>query len=161
MRKSVFLVSLFAVTALGVFASLALAAEVTRDSYKEAVEPICKVNAKANERILGSVRSEVKAGKLKSAAAKFSKAAAALKATIKQLQGVPQPSADEARLAKWLRYVGTEASIFESAAKKLRAGNKGGASSDVVKLTHNATQANNVVIPFEFHYCKFEPNKYT
>jgi hypothetical protein len=139
----------------------ALAAEVTRDSYKEAVEPICKVNAQANDRILGGVRDEVKADKLRSAATKFAKAAKVLKTTIGQLKPVPRPSADQQRLGKWLGYIESEARLFESAAASLRAGNKTAASAKVIKLTHNATQANNVVIPFEFHYCKFEPSKYT
>jgi hypothetical protein len=153
--------SLLASTALACFASTALAAEITRDSYKEAVEPICKTNAKANERLLGNVRNEVKTDKLKPAAAKFSKAAAALKRTVRQLKAVPPPSADQARITKWLGFVTGEARLFETVAAKLRAGDKAAASAKVIKLTHNATQANNVVIPFEFHYCKFEPNKYT
>lgn len=139
----------------------ASAAEVSRDSYKEAVEPICQVNAKANDRLLGSVRSEVKADKLKPAAAKFSKAAAALKSTVRQLKAVPQPSADGPRLTKWLGLVSAEAKGFETVASKLRVGNKGAASAKVIKLTNNASKANNVVIPFEFHYCKFNPSKYT
>jgi hypothetical protein len=142
-------------------ASLALAAEVTRDSYRAAVEPICQANTAANERILGGVRQEVKQGKLKPAALKFSKAAQALKRTIAELKAVPQPAADEARLAKWLGFVGTEAALFETGAQKLKAGNKTAAQSVVIRLTHNATLANNVVLPFEFRYCRFEPSRFT
>lgn len=143
------------------YASLALAAELTRSEYKEQVEPICQANTKANERILSGVRAEVKQGKLRLAATKFQKAATALKKTHRELAAVPQPTADEARLGKWLGYVETEAGLFNSAAKALKAGNKNKAESYVVKLTHNATLANSTVLSFGFHYCKLQPSKFT
>lgn len=40
--------------------SAALASEVTREGYREAVEPICKSNTQANERILAGVKQEVR-----------------------------------------------------------------------------------------------------
>jgi hypothetical protein len=143
------------------FASLAMAAEITRTEYKEQVEPICKANTEANERILSGVRAEVKQGKLKLAAAKFEKASSALKATHRELAAVPQPTADEARLSKWLGYVGTEADLFQRAATALEEGNKNKAEKYVVKLTHNATLANDTVLSFNFHYCKLQPAKFT
>jgi hypothetical protein len=156
----------FAVAALVVglalpLASPALASEVTRDSYREAVEPICKSNTQANERIFKGVRAEVRKDELKPAAARFEKAAKALKRTLAQLRGVPRPEADRARLQKWLGIVGDEAGLFERVAAKLRAGEKVGAERLVVRLNGNATRANNVVIPFEFHYCRLEPSRFT
>jgi hypothetical protein len=44
-----------AVLALAAVASLAIAAEVSRDEFKAAVEPICKKNVEANGRILSGV----------------------------------------------------------------------------------------------------------
>ncbi|HEX7059823.1 MAG TPA: hypothetical protein VF176_08240 [Solirubrobacterales bacterium] len=142
-------------------ASLALAEDVTRDSYTAAVEPICAANAKANDRILKNVRQMVKQGKLKPAGAKFIKASEALKKTLAQLKAVPQPPADTTRLAKWLKYVKKEADLFNSAGKKLQANNKIAAQRIVVQLTSNANQANNTVIAFNFHDCRFQPSKYT
>jgi hypothetical protein len=142
-------------------ASLAMAEEVTRDTYKAAVEPICKTDTQANEKILKGVRQEVKAGKLKAAGTQFQKAAAALKQAYTQLKAVPQPAADTAKLGKWLAYVKTEAELFEEAAKALKANNKTKAQTIVVKLTHNANLANNQVLSFGFRYCKLEPSKFT
>lgn len=141
--------------------SLALASEVTRDSYREAVEPICKANTQANERILGGVRGEVRHGEFKTAAAKFAKSAAALKKALAQLRAVPQPSADKAKLAKWLARIKEEVGFFEAVASELRAGNKSAAEEKVVRLTNNANLANNLVIGFEFEYCRFEPSRFT
>lgn len=139
----------------------AQAAEVTRESYKEAVEPICKTNTEANEKILKGVRQKVKAGKLEAAGTQFTKAGNALHKAIAQLKAVPQPTADEARLAKWLKYVAEEESLFLRAGKKLKQGNKTAAQMLVIKLTSNANKANNQVLPFEFKYCRFEPSKFT
>lgn len=150
-----------ALAALLVAVPMAFAEEVTRATYKTAVEPICKTNATANEKILKNVRSEVKAGKLKPAGAAFAKAASALKATYAQLQGVAQPPADTAKLTKWLSYVKEEGVLFAKAGKALKAGQKTKAQTYVVKLTHNANLANSQVLSFGFHYCKFEPSKFT
>jgi hypothetical protein len=136
-------------------------AEATRESYKEAVEPICKTNTEANERILKGVRSKFKAGKLKEAATQFEKAGKALTKTVKQLKAIEQPTADKAKLAKWLGYVEEEAALFQKTAKELRAGDKVGAQQMVIRLTRNANLANNQVLAFEFRYCRFEPSKFT
>jgi hypothetical protein len=149
------------VLVLSALAAPAAQAEVTRESYKEAVEPICKSNTEANERILKGVRGKVKAGKLKAAGTQFSRASTALNKAQGELKAVPQPPADQAKLTKWLGYVKTEATLFQKTATKLKAGDKNGAQSMVIKLTHNANQANNLVLGFEFHYCRFEPSKFT
>jgi hypothetical protein len=155
------LIAASTVVAAIAFSALASAAEITRSSYREAAEPICKADTQANERILAGVKNEVRAGKLKPAAAQFTKAARALKSAIGQLQAVPAPAADSARLSKWLGKVSNEAGYFEALARKLRAGDKAGAQKLVVKLTNEANAANNVVIPFEFNYCRLDPSRFT
>lgn len=144
-----------------ILTATAFAAEVSRDEYKEAVEPICQENTKANEKILAGVKKEVKGGQLKTAAAKFTKAAGELKRTLKELEGVARPVADEARLAKWFGLVKVEAELFGQAGQKLKAGDKAGAEHVVTKLTQNANKANLEVLPFGFRYCRLEPSKFT
>ena len=153
----------FAMAALALLAaaSLAQATEVTRTTYKESVEPICKANTQANEKILKGAKAEVKANKLALAAAQFTKAAAALKKTYAQLSAVPKPPADTAKLTKWLSYVKTETSLFQATAAKLKAGDKVGAEEMVVRLTHTANLANDQALGFEFEYCRFEPSRFT
>jgi len=140
---------------------LAHAEEVTRDSYKEAVEPICKVNVKATERILDGVKAKVRAGKLGAAATQFSKAADAAHKAYLKLKAVPQPPADEARLTQWLGYIQKQEGYFRKISKKLKAGDENGATAMVFKLEHNANQANNKVLPFEFKYCRVDPSKFS
>jgi hypothetical protein len=144
-----------------ILAATAFAAEVSRDEYKAAAEPICKSSAQANERILDGVRKEVKQGKLKTAAVKFSKASKEQSQALRELEALPQPVADEARLTKWLSYLKIEAELFATAGRKLKAGDKAGAEHITAKLAQNANKANVQVLPFEFRYCRQEPSKFT
>jgi hypothetical protein len=153
--------SAFALVVAMMAAPFAEATEVTRDSYKEAVEPICKTNVQANERILKGVKAKVKAGKLKAAATQFTKAADNLKKSLAKLKAVPQPPADEAKLTKWLKYIQEEESYFRKIASKLKAGDKNGATAMQIRLEHTASQANNTVLAFEFKYCHVEPSKFS
>ena len=153
------ILSLVAVAAL-LGAVPSVAAEATREDYKAAVEPICKANTVANEKILKGVRAKVKAGKLDAAARQFAAAARALKRTRAQLLRVPQPPADAARLTKWLGYVKTEVALFEAISRKLAKGQETPAQKMVVRLISNARQANNQVLDFEFRYCRFQPSKF-
>jgi hypothetical protein len=160
-KKSFFALSAFVLAFAMLAAPFAQAVEVTRESYKEAVEPICKTNVQANERILKNVRANVKAGKYKLAATQFTKAANALHKAIPQLKAVPQPTADKGNLAKWLKYIEEEEGYFRQIAKKLKAGDKNGATAMQIRLSHTANQANNQVLAFEFKYCRVEPSKFS
>lgn len=142
-------------------AQAAFAAEPTRETYTASVEPICKASTESSDRILKGVKGEVKAGKLKPAAAQFSKAATALKQTLNKLRAVPQPPADKAKLTKWLSYIKEEVQLFEQTAAKLKAGNKTGAQEMAVRLTYTVNRANNQVLAFEFNYCHADPSKFT
>jgi hypothetical protein len=65
-RSRVLTAGLVALLCAGLLAAVALATtgpEQTRESYVARVEPICKTNTKANERILAGVRGEGKEGK--------------------------------------------------------------------------------------------------
>jgi hypothetical protein len=159
MSKRMLIVAAAVVALVLVVCGAAFAAEVSRDEYKEAAEPICKSSAKANEQILAGVRKEVKKGQLKTAAAKFAKASREQAQTLKELEALPQPSADEARLAKWFSYLKIEAELFATAGKKLKAGDKAGAQHVFAKLSLNINKANNQVLPFGFTYCRLNAAK--
>jgi hypothetical protein len=136
-----------------------LAAEATQETYKAAVEPICKGNKPAEEKLKGA-RAKVKAGKLDAASKLFFDAAKALKRTRTQLLQVPKPPADATRLTKWLGYVKTEVQLFEAVGRKLASDQATAAQKMVVRLINNAKLANNQVLDYEFRYCRFEPEKF-
>lgn len=147
------------VVALLAFAAVAVAMD--RDGYKAAVEPICKSNRKASDRILKPVKKLVKKEKLKQASRAFAKAAKALQKAQKKLAAVEQPPADSARLTKWLKEIKGEVSLMRRISKKFKQGQKSKATSLAVTLQNNARRANNNVVVFGFNYCKIDPSKYT
>jgi hypothetical protein len=141
-------------------AGVAAAEGSTRAEYKEQVEPICKTNKEASKRFLTGVEKMVRKNKLKPAGQRFAKAARALQKAEKQLAAVPQPSEDTARLRKWLSGIKGEVSLMKTISAKFKHGNKSKGSSLVVKLKNNAKKTNNLVIVYQFKYCKIDPSEF-
>jgi hypothetical protein len=131
-----------------------------RHEYKTQVEPICKQNREANERVLKGVKKNISNGKLKLAATQFAKGAAALKKARTQLAAVPRPAADNARLTKWLGLIKTEVELFEKVSKKLKHGDKRGAQRMALQLTTTVNKANNTVLVYEFRYCRVQTSQF-
>jgi hypothetical protein len=143
-------------------ASMALGASLDeeREAYKTQVEPICKQNREANERVLKGVKQNIKNGKLKLAGTQFAKGAVALKKARTQLAAVPKPAEDSARLTKWLGLIKTEVELFEKVSKKLKNGDKRGAQRMALQLTTTVNKANNTVLVYEFRYCKVQTSQF-
>lgn len=142
-------------------APAAVAQETTRAEYKADVEPICKINTKANENILAGVEGKVKQGKLKQAGRQFTRAATALKGTLRQLKAVPKPPADEARLTEWLKRVEKQQVLLKEIGQALIAENRRRAETLSVKLVSGARNTNAIVVSFGFNYCRFETSDFT
>jgi len=160
-RKTMIRTLIAAFTAILALAAIAPAAEISRDEYKAQVEPICQKNKQESDRYLKGVEKLVKKDKLKPAGVAFAKAASALEKAQKQLAAVPQPTADSAKLTKWLSEIKSEVALMRKISKKFKAGQKGPATNLAVTLQNNARRANNNVIVFNFNYCKIDPSKYT
>jgi hypothetical protein len=156
MRSQRTLVVFLATTTALWVASAAFGAETTRSEYKQAVEPICARNAQANEDILEGVRAKVRERKLKPAGRQFVRASVALRGTLGKLRRVPQPTADETLLGKWLEGVGREAGLLRATGKSLIAGDRRHAEQLVRKLTEGARETNAIVAGFAFHHCRLE-----
>lgn len=138
-----------------------LADETTRAQYKTAAEPICKANSEANEHILKGVRKKVRDEKLKPAGRQLTRAGTALKKTLRQIEALPMPTADEARLLEWQKRVGEEATLLQNVGNALIAENLRKAEVLSVKLATNARLTNAIVVPFGFTYCRLDSTKYT
>lgn len=152
---------LAALAALMLLAVPAFAAEVTRDEYTPKVEPICEKNKQESEKILKGVKKMVKQDKLKPAGVAFAKAASALEKAEKQLAKVPPSTGDEAKISKWLSDIKGEVKLMRQISTAFKSGNKGKGSSLVVKLEHNATAANNLMVAFQFDACRIDPSKFS
>jgi hypothetical protein len=147
--------------AVALFAAApATAAELTRHEYMTQAEPICKTNVLANKRIFKGAKGKVKSGKLKAASTHFFRAATAFEKTIDQLEAVPQPTADEARLAKWLGLLRDEKAIIEKVGRALASEDRHKAGTYSVDLNRNSSKANNTVLGFGFDYCRIDPARF-
>jgi hypothetical protein len=150
------------VMALLVAVPVAFAAEgeITRPEYVERVEPICKANTEANSRILKGVKDQVKHGKLVPAGKRFVRAATALGKTVIQIDGVPRPVADNAKLTKWISYLRKEKTFLQQIGGALKKKDKFRAQKLAVELNKNNNQANNTVISFGFKECRIDSSRF-
>ncbi len=140
--------------------ALATGANPTRDEYAAAVDPICRRNSEANSRILKGVKGQVKGGQLVPAGKRFVRAAAALGKAVRQIAAVPQPSADKAKLGKWIGYLKREQVYLQKIGRYLKAGKKGEAQHEAVQLNSNNSHANNTVVGFGFRDCRIESSRF-
>jgi hypothetical protein len=134
--------------------------ELDRKQFVEQAEPICKQNVLANKRIFQGAKAEVKAGELKRASTHFFRAAQAFGKTIGELAALPRPSADAARIGRWLGLLKDNRAIILKIGRALAAGQKQKASSYSIELNRNSTKANNAVLSFGFDYCRIEPARF-
>lgn len=147
--------------ALLVAVPVALAAEEpTRDQYVEKVEPICKANAEANSRILKGVKDQVKQDKLVPAGKRFVQASSALGKSVTQINAVPKPAADAAKLTKWIGYLRKEKTFLQQIGGALKSNDKFHAQKLAVELNKNNNQANNTVISFGFKECRIDSSRF-
>jgi hypothetical protein len=142
-------------------AAIAAEGELTRDEYVAKVEPICKQNSDANSRILKGVKEQVtKKDELVPAGQRFIRASAALAKTVDKIAAVPQPSADSAKLTKWIGYLEKEQTFLQRIGKKLKAKDKYHAEKLAQELNSNNNKANNTVISFNFHECRIDSSRF-
>lgn len=150
---------------VGAMAALALpsaaSAETTRAEYVAQAEPICQANTTASIKILEGVRAKVKKGKFKQAGGQFLRASRAFGATVNQIAAIPQPSADAATLATWIKYLRLETTYLRKIGKALKAEKGSKAQGFVIRLSRNANLANDTVASFGFNHCLINPSKFT
>lgn len=150
-----------ALVVLSTLVPIATAAEPSeREAYVEQAEPICKSNVLANKRIFKGAKGEVKRGELKKASTHFSRAATAFAKTIRQLDAIPKPPADAAKLTTWIGLLKDERDLIKKIGKALAAEKKGKAEAYSVDLNRNSSKANNAVLSFGFDYCRIEPSRF-
>lgn len=149
----------------GIFAAIALAMlaiaplaggeEQTRESYVSQVEPICKANRTANERIMSGARDRVNKNKLKPAGKQFIHLSESFGKLIGQLGGVPAPSADSHRLDRWFEAMKLVKGRLRNVGKYFIAGEKIKGTHESILAERSGLSANNISIVFHFHYCRF------
>jgi hypothetical protein len=141
--------------------ALAAEAEISREEYVARVEPICKQNSDANSRILKGVKEQVtKKDELVPAGKRFIRASSALGKAVGKIAAVPQPSADTAKLTKWIGYLEKEQTYLLKIGKELKSKDKYHAEKLAQELNRNNNKANNTVISFDFHECRIDSSRF-
>jgi hypothetical protein len=126
----------------------------TRASYVAQVEPLCKANTEASQRVLTGASGRIKKRELKPAGRQFVRASATFGHGIRQIVAVPRPPADEARLEKWFKYLRIVKGRLFALGRYLEAEERLRATHGKIALERSANAANNVSFVFGFHYCK-------
>lgn len=156
--------------ALTAAATLLLAASAhaeegpSRAEYVERVEPICQANTEANRRILKNVKTKARSkapATVREAGAQFVQASSAFGSALRKISTVPRPSADDARLLKWFKYLGIVKSKLLKLGQALKAGEKILAAHEQIRVERASNAANNVGFIFEFHYCRLSASNFT
>jgi hypothetical protein len=157
--------------AFAVFAALLLAAavaaaasaaaeEIARTEYVARLEKTCRPGAKATERAVRGVRSDVRHERLAVAATKFSRAKRIFAATVRSISTVPRPEADRSTLKRWFTALGREQVYLGQMVKTLRADDVAGFQRVSARFIHEGNRANNAVVSFGFDYCSFKPTRF-
>jgi hypothetical protein len=141
--------------ALLAVAPLAHGEEQTRDSYKAAVEPLCKANREANERIMAGTRERVNENQLKPVGRQFIRLSESFGGLIKRLTPVPPPLGDEHRVDRWFDSMRLLKQRLRNVGKYYKAEEKIKAAHESILAERSGISANNTSIVFHFHYCRF------
>lgn len=134
--------------------------EATRAEYVEHAEPICKKNTIANRHVLKGTRNAIRHGRLGIAAHKFATAAKEFGSTVKQLEELSRPAADESILTRWFKHLNGETVKLQTFAERLRKHNTVDLDAYVLELRHYANITNNIVLTFGFDYCLIQTARY-
>lgn len=149
----------FAVVALVVLAFVPSAqaqVEQTRESYTERVEPICKANREANERIMAGARERINKDKFGPVSKQFFRASTSVGGLRKRLGAVPPPPADTQRISRWLHFVDLLKTRLRNVGKYYKEGLEIKATHEQILAERAGLNANNVMVVFtKLRYCRF------
>jgi len=158
-----FVVAAAIVALLGLAPATQAEDEPTRDTYREAVEPICEANTVANKRILKNVQKRARSSKravMRRAGAQFIHASAAFGETVGKLAREPRPPSDDARLRKWFRQLRVVQAKLRKLGVALKQGNRIQAAHEQIRVERASNASNNVSFVFEFRYCRLNRSRF-
>ncbi len=130
------------------------AEEITREGYVARVEPICKRNTTTSQRILGGASAEIKKHEFVRAGRRFIRVSVAFAHGIEQIAAVPRPLADDARLSRWIKFLGIVKTRLRNVGRFLKTDEQLKATHERINVERSSNAANNVGFVFGFHYCR-------
>ncbi|HYP55709.1 MAG TPA: hypothetical protein VEQ41_05330 [Solirubrobacterales bacterium] len=135
------------------------AEEPTREAYVAAIEPICKRDREASEKLLADTKQAVRDGRLDAAGRQLIRASRRFNGTIRQLVAVPRPPADDAKLRKWFKFLRIvrdrirQTGVFYREDKELQA------THESIRAEKSGNAANNVSFSFKVKYCRLSRSR--
>jgi hypothetical protein len=138
----------------------AVAAAPTRPEYVSRLEQICKPGSEATRRAVRGMRADVRAERLRVAAAKFARAEAIFDRTVSSISKVPRPPEDRETLARWFRALAKEEVYLGRMVAVLRADDLARFQRVSADFIHQGNKANIIVVSFGFNYCAFKPSRF-
>ncbi len=146
-----------AATALALLAVAPLAhgEEQTRESYKAQVEPICKANRDANERIMDGAQKRIAKNEFEPVSKQFFRASTSFGGLIERIATVPPPPADERRVSRWLGFMRLLKTRLRTVGKYYKEGEEIKAAHESILAERSGISANNISIVFKVRYCRF------
>lgn len=136
-------------------AAAAPAAEQTREAYKERVEPVCKANRIANERIMSGARQRLKRKMYVPVGKQFVRVSGSFGKLIKRLGPVPPPVGYERTVKRWIAFMRLIKQRLFKVGKLYRAGEDIKAAHMSILAERAGISANNISIVFKLRECRF------
>lgn len=138
------------------FAALAHGAdEPTRESYSAQVEPICKANREANERIMEGARKRIADDELRRVSGQFFRLSTSVAGLAARLEKVQPPPADERRIKRWIHFIRLLKTRMRNVGKYYRAGLEIKGTHESILAERSGVSANNLMVVFPIRSCRF------
>jgi hypothetical protein len=131
----------------------------TEDEYVAAVDPICKKDREAGERILGGARDNIDKRRFRVAGSQLIRASKRFGTTIGQIVEVPRPTAQEEKLQKWFGFLRLVKTRMGKTGKLYKEGKELKATHESIKTERSGNAANNVSFSFGFRYCRLSRSR--
>jgi hypothetical protein len=132
----------------------------TRDEYVATVDPICQKNTNSNKPILKQARKNVKKDMLPAAGANFLRVSKNFGRSLRAIRAVPRPTADNARLEKWFKFLSRVKANLSKIGKALKEKNRVKASHEKIRAERSSNAANNVSFIYGFDHCRLTPAQF-
>lgn len=129
--------------------------EQTRESYKQRVEPICKANRIANERIMAGARRRIKKKRYATVGKQFIRVSGSFGNLIKRLGPVPPPIGYERTVQRWLKFMRLIKARLRTVGRYYLRGDRIKANYASIAAERAGISANNISIAFKVRECRF------
>lgn len=132
----------------------------TEAEYVATVEPICKRDREAGERILKGVRDNIDEGRLHVAGNQLIRASRRFGATLGELVKVPRPVAQEAKLQKWFGFLRKVKTRMAQTGKLYKEEKRLAATHETIRTERSGNAANNVSFSLGFRECRMSRSRF-